>query len=56
MQNKRDILLHIPNIPDETTPIGTSEDDNVVVSTWGKPTEFDFEPKAHWDICEEKIS
>ena len=29
LDNKqRDILLHIPNIPDETTPIGLSEDDN----------------------------
>jgi seryl-tRNA synthetase len=51
---QKDILLHIPNIPDDSTPIGASEDDNVVVSTWGKPTEFDFEPKAHWDLCEEK--
>ena len=51
---QRDILLRIPNIPDETTPVGTSEDDNQVVSTWGKPTEFSFTPKAHWDICEEK--
>ena len=51
---QRDILLRIPNIPDETTPVGTAEDDNQVVSTWGKPTEFSFTPKAHWDICEEK--
>ena len=28
---QRDLLLHIPNIPDETTPIGASEDDNVEV-------------------------
>ena len=30
-EKQRDILLHIPNIPDETTPIGLSEDDNVEV-------------------------
>ena len=53
-QKQRDVLLHIPNIPDESTPIGKSEDDNVVVSTWGEPTKFDFDFKAHWDICEEK--
>ena len=53
-EKQRDILLHTPNIPDETTPIGLSEDDNVVVSSWGEPTKFDFEPKAHWDLCEEK--
>ena len=39
---QRDILLRIPNIPDETTPVGASEDDNQVVSTWGKPTEYSF--------------
>ena len=30
-EKQRDLLLHIPNIPDETTPIGLSEDDNVEV-------------------------
>lgn len=51
---QRNILLHIPNIPDETTPIGLSEDDNVEVYKWGEPRKFDFEFKAHWDLCEEK--
>lgn len=51
---QRDLLLQIPNIPDETTPIGPTEDYNVEVSRWGEPTKFDFEYKAHWDICEEK--
>ncbi|MCM1009486.1 MAG: serine--tRNA ligase [Fusobacterium sp.] len=53
-EQQRDLLLHTPNTPDETTPVGTSEDDNVVVSTWGEPTKFDFDAKAHWDLCEEK--
>ena len=51
---QKDILLHIPNIPDETTPIGISEEDNVEVYRWGEPEKFDFEFKAHWDLCEEK--
>lgn len=51
---QRNLLLHIPNTPDETTPIGTSDADNPVVHTWGEPTKFDFEFKAHWDLCEEK--
>ena len=51
---QKSMLLHIPNIPDETTPIGTSENDNVEVYKWGEPRNFDFEFKAHWDICEEK--
>ena len=40
----------IPNIPDERTPIGASEDENVVLRTVGQLPEFDFEPKAHWDL------
>lgn len=43
-------LLSLPNMPSLTTPVGTSETDNVEVRRWGTPREFDFEPKAHWDI------
>ena len=51
---QRDMLLRTPNTPDESTPIGKSEDDNIPVKYWGEPTKFNFEAKAHWDICEEK--
>ena len=47
------ILLTIPNIPHEDTPIGLSEDDNVQISSWGDIPEYSFDPKAHWDIGEE---
>lgn len=50
----KNLLLHIPNIPDETTPVGTSEDDNKEVYRKGEVRKFDFEFKAHWDLCEEK--
>ena len=40
----------LPNIPDERTPLGVSEDDNIVLRTEGQLPEFDFEPKAHWDL------
>lgn len=53
-EKQRILLLHIPNTPDETTPIGTSEADNKIVSGCGEPTEAHFELKAHWDIVEEK--
>ncbi|EUJ42968.1 serine--tRNA ligase [Paenilisteria rocourtiae] len=46
----RNILMAIPNIPHESTPIGDTEDDNVEVRKWGKVRTFDFEPKAHWDL------
>ena len=40
----------LPNVPDERTPIGASEDENVVLRTVGQLPEFNFEPKAHWDL------
>lgn len=47
-----DILLKIPNIPNDTVPIGDSDQDNVEIRKWGTPKKFDFEAKAHWDIGE----
>ncbi|MDD3653818.1 MAG: serine--tRNA ligase [Desulfotomaculaceae bacterium] len=46
------ILLDIPNIPHETVPVGSGESDNPTVRMWGRPRNFDFEPKSHWDIGE----
>jgi seryl-tRNA synthetase len=40
----------LPNVPDERTPIGASEEENLVLRTVGQLPEFDFEPKAHWDL------
>jgi len=45
-----DILLRIPNIPDETTPVGKSDKDNVVVRVVGDIPKFSFKPKHHWEI------
>lgn len=45
-----DVLLGIPNTPCEGTPEGNTDEDNIEVRKWGQPTEFDFEPKAHWDV------
>ncbi len=49
-----EIMLTIPNLPNKEVPIGEDSDDNLEVRRWGEPTKFDFEPKAHWDIAEEK--
>lgn len=46
----RELLLSIPNTPSPTTPVGADENENVEVRKWSAPTEFAFEPKAHWDI------
>ena len=48
----QELLLTIPNLPHDSVPVGTSEDDNEQVLTWGEPTSFDFEPLNHWDIGE----
>lgn len=44
------IMLNIPNIPDDSVPVGADEQSNQLVRTWGEPSQFDFEPQAHWDI------
>jgi seryl-tRNA synthetase len=44
------ILAGLPNVPDERTPYGKDESENVVISGVGEIPEFDFEPKAHWDL------
>ncbi|MBN2253847.1 MAG: serine--tRNA ligase, partial [Kosmotogaceae bacterium] len=45
----RSKLLYLPNIPSSTTPVGKSEEDNVVLRTWGEPRKVDFEIRPHWD-------
>ena len=44
------IASGIPNIPDERTPIGAGEEENVVLHTVGQLPEFDFVPKPHWEL------
>ncbi len=46
------ILMGVPNIPHEDVPEGADEDDNVLVRTWGEPTQLDFEPRDHVDLGE----
>ena len=45
-----DLVAAIPNIPHEDVPYGKDDSDNPEVRRWGTPREFDFEPKAHWDL------
>ena len=46
------IILQIPNIPDESVPIGKGENDNVEIRKYGEPKKFDFEPKQHFELAE----
>ena len=49
----RDILIRIPNLINDDVPQGDSDEENVELKKWCTPREFDFEPKAHWDLVEE---
>jgi seryl-tRNA synthetase len=42
--------LQIPNLFDESVPVGVDENANRVERIWGEHADFDFEPKAHWDL------
>jgi len=46
----RDFMLKIPNIPNESVPVGADDSENVELRKFSEPKTFDFEPKAHWDI------
>ena len=46
----RNFMLRIPNIPNSEVPVGCDDSENVEVRRFSAPREFDFEPKAHWDL------
>jgi len=46
----QELLRIIPNLPHASVPIGRGSEENQEVRRWGIPREFDFEPKAHWDL------
>jgi len=44
------LMLQVPNIPSDDTPIGRSETENIVVKKVGEPKKIDFQPKSHWEL------
>jgi seryl-tRNA synthetase len=44
------IASGLPNLPHPSLPIGEDEESNEEIRKWGDLPEFDFEPKAHWDL------
>ena len=44
------MLMSLPNLPQDTVPVGASEADNQEVRRWGTPLAFDFTPKDHVDL------
>jgi len=47
-----ELLLQVPNIPHPDAPVGTDEDDSVIVRSWGEPKSLDFTPAPHWKLGE----
>jgi seryl-tRNA synthetase len=48
----RTLLQQIPNLPNDSVPIGSDEHSNKLEKTWGEPTQFDFPAKPHWELGE----
>ena len=44
------LMSELPNIPEERTPVGKDDEENVVINTVGEPRELDFQPLPHWDL------
>lgn len=51
-EERDDLLLNIPNVPDPTVPVGDLDVGDVFLRTWGAKKEFDFKPLPHWEIGE----
>jgi seryl-tRNA synthetase len=49
----RELLTGIPNMPNPSVPVGKTSENNVEVRRWGKPPEFAFAPKPHWEVGEQ---
>jgi seryl-tRNA synthetase len=47
------ILLTVPNIPADDVPEGSDENDNVIIEQVGRPQEFSFQPKPHYELGED---
>ena len=48
----RTLLQQIPNLPNDSVPVGSDEHSNKLEKTWGDPTQFDFPAKPHWELGE----
>jgi seryl-tRNA synthetase len=46
----RELLVNIPNLPQDTVPLGKSEHENVSEKIWGQIPTFDFPAKPHWEL------
>ena len=42
--------LALPNLPDDSVPVGADASANVEIRVHGRKPDFDFQPRAHWDL------
>ncbi len=49
-KKQKTIMYEFPNVPNSTVPLGKDDSENVEIRRYSEPKNFDFEPKAHWDI------
>ncbi len=50
----KELMYTIPNLVDDSVPYGKDDGDNIEVRRFLEPTKFDFQPKTHWELGEEK--
>jgi len=46
----RNLMLLVPNLPDDSVPVGRDAESNREVRRVGEPRKLDFTPRAHWDL------
>src|SRR5258708_308971 len=52
IEERYNMLLLVPNIPDPSAPIGKDENDNVPIKYWGEPSTLDFKPLDHYELMQ----
>ncbi len=48
----REIMQTLPNLPQDSVPVGKSEHDNREEKVWGELPKFSFTAKPHWELGE----
>jgi seryl-tRNA synthetase len=50
-ERRRQALAWLPNLPDESVPLGKDDSENELMRVWGEPKKFDFQPLPHDDLA-----
>ncbi len=52
-ENLQQIVMAIPNLCDDSVPVGNDDSDNIEIRTWGEKPQYTFTPKPHWEVGED---